>query len=68
MCKMYMILQTGEKSAREASLFQYKSSIRGRCIAESTVGIIGMGEIGISLSRKLLALEAKVLYYSPNRK
>lgn len=40
----------------------------GSSIREKTIGIVGMGEIGLQLRKMLLDIGAKVIYYAPRQK
>ena len=50
------------------SPWYYMWNLEGSALSQLSVGIIGMGNIGAALTKRLAAFGAKIYYYSPNRK
>ena len=50
------------------SPWYYMWNLEGSALSQLSVGIIGMGNIGTALTKRLVAFGATIYYYSPNRK
>ncbi|KAL9954995.1 hypothetical protein ACROYT_G042588 [Oculina patagonica] len=60
----------GDRIARspETKQFSYLHGYYGSMVSGSTIGIVGLGQIGCAVAKRANGFDMKVLYYSRNRK
>lgn len=55
----------GDRLVRTAGFAGWRPQMYGTGLADSNVGIIGMGCLGKAVARRLLAFESRLFYYDP---
>ena len=58
----------GDRLIREGKAYDVWGALIGSDIKDKRAGIIGLGNLGVAIARRLLAFGAEVVYWSRNRK
>lgn len=60
-------IQAGDRSARRRGFCVWRPSLYGTGISGSTIGFIGMGQIGLAIAERLQGFDATLLYFDQRR-